>query len=111
MIFFNKSKKFTYSDFSEIGTDMHSHLVPGVDDGASDLENSIALIDALQDLGFKKLITTPHTLENIHHNTKASLEQGFAPLTNNSNGVPIYLASEYFLDNHFKAQLAAESIL
>lgn len=51
-------------DLSVLHTDIHSHLIPGVDDGSSSLEESIFLIKALRDLGFKKLITTPHHLYN-----------------------------------------------
>ena len=41
---------------------MHSHLIPSIDDGAKDLQNSIELINALQSHGFKKIITTPHIM-------------------------------------------------
>jgi len=48
-------------DLSLIGLDMHSHLLPGIDDGATDIENSIQLISHLYELGYRKFITTPHT--------------------------------------------------
>ncbi len=78
MFFFKKRNK--NSDFSAVGVDMHSHLVPGVDDGAKDVSDSLKLITGLKELGFSRLITTPHTLQDIHPNTTTSLQQGFSLL-------------------------------
>jgi protein-tyrosine phosphatase len=69
MIFFKSSNKNKKLDFTEIGVDMHSHLIPGVDDGAKDVADSIQIIQGLKGLGFTKLFTTPHTLQDIHPNT------------------------------------------
>jgi len=41
---------------------MHSHLLPGIDDGAETVNDSLKLIDGLRDLGFQQFITTPHTM-------------------------------------------------
>jgi len=49
--------------------DIHSHLLPGIDDGASDIENSIEFILKLRSFGIKNLITTPHVLGNIYPNS------------------------------------------
>ena len=55
-LFRRKSRRFSI-DFESIGVDIHSHLIPGVDDGAKNLEDSIALIKGLKNLGFEKIIT------------------------------------------------------
>ena len=47
-------------NFSDIRVDIHSHLIPNIDDGAKDLEDSISMIKELKKLGFSKIITTPH---------------------------------------------------
>ncbi len=105
--FFAKKKERVA--YGMIGTDMHSHLLPGIDDGARDIEDSIELIKGLADLGYKKLITTPHILWDMYKNTptiiheqlqivrQAVQEQGIA--------VELEAAAEYFLDEHVEELL------
>ncbi|MEJ5994849.1 CpsB/CapC family capsule biosynthesis tyrosine phosphatase [Pedobacter sp. Du54] len=110
MLFFRKRSK--NSDFSAIGTDMHSHLVPGVDDGAKDIADSINLVTGLKELGFAQLYTTPHTLQDIHPNTAETLQQGFSLLNGKlPEGISINLSSEYYLDEQFQGQVAAGAVL
>ncbi len=40
--------------------DFHSHLVPGVDDGARTLDESLAAIGRMVDVGVRRIVTTPH---------------------------------------------------
>jgi len=106
MFFFNRSRKSTHSDFTSIGIDMHSHLIPGVDDGAKDVEDSIQLISGLKELGFHHLITTPHTLQDIHPNTTQTLQNGHSKLKGKlPEGITLNLSSEYYLDEQFQGQL------
>ncbi|MGY8918421.1 MAG: CpsB/CapC family capsule biosynthesis tyrosine phosphatase, partial [Flavobacteriales bacterium] len=63
-----KNRQVT-NDLSLLVSDVHSHLVPGVDDGSPDMETSIALIRRLQDLGYTKLVTTPHIMADLYPNT------------------------------------------
>jgi len=111
-MFFFKRKTSSYTDFSAIGVDMHSHLVPAVDDGAKDVEDSIALITGLRELGYTDLFTTPHTLQDYHPNTKESLTNGFALLNGQvPKGININLSSEYYLDEDFQEQLGANALM
>lgn len=111
MFFFNR-KRNKYSDFTTIGIDMHSHLVPGVDDGAKDVEDSLNLINGLKELGFNHLITTPHTLQDIHPNTSSSLQEGFTLLNGKlPQGISMHLSSEYYLDEQFQQQLSTGAVL
>lgn len=91
-------------DLSGIVTDMHSHLVPGVDDGATDVQNSLELISGLMDLGLQKFVTTPHILWDIFKNNSKTITPAFtelkAALQENNINVPIKFAAEYFLDYH-----------
>ena len=57
-------------DFSILGTDLHSHLLPGIDDGSPDLETSVILVRELQDLGFRRIFTTPHVMSGLYPNTR-----------------------------------------
>ena len=102
------SKKETHHgfDYGLIGADMHSHLLPGVDDGSPDLETSIKLIRGLTELGFKKLITTPHILWEIYQNTGDDLvKRGDIlreELAKQEIETEIKVAAEYFLDDNVK---------
>lgn len=54
--------------------DMHSHLLPGVDDGCATLEESLACVRRLQQVGFVGSICTPHILpEMFPNNTPANI--------------------------------------
>ena len=61
--FFSRKQVLPSADLSVLKVDMHSHLIPGIDDGAKTIEDSIALIRALKALGYKKLVTTPHIID------------------------------------------------
>lgn len=96
-------------DFGLLKTDMHSHLIPGIDDGAPDLETSIELIKGLTQLGFKKLITTPHIMQDMYPNKRDDILQRYEKLKRDlhENGVNVELevAAEYFLDDNLKRLL------
>lgn len=81
---------------------MHSHLLPGIDDGAKTAEESFGLIDRLQDLGFKKLITTPHIMTDYYGNTAETIVgacQKFEPvLRQKGYSISFQCAAEYYLD-------------
>ncbi|WP_018476787.1 tyrosine-protein phosphatase [Pontibacter roseus] len=52
-----------------IGVDMHSHILPGIDDGAATVEQSLELVRAMKELGYRKLIMTPHIMSDFYRNT------------------------------------------
>ena len=111
-MFFFKRKNHAHTDFSAIAVDMHSHLIPGVDDGAQDVTDSLALINGLNELGFTNLFTTPHTLKDFHPNTKESLQKGHSLLDGQlPAGMNLTLSSEYYLDEDFQAQLNLDAVL
>ena len=106
MFFFGKKKAIQSVDLSWLGVDMHSHLIPGIDDGSPDIETSIELIKGLQNLGYKKLITTPHILWDVYPNTSEIITQGVADLkqavADAGVEIEIHAAAEYFIDEHFE---------
>jgi tyrosine-protein phosphatase YwqE len=89
---------------------MHSHLIPGIDDGVHDLESSLALIRGLIDLGYRKIITTPHINADFFPNTPAIIGEGRevveAELRRQQIGVEFGAAAEYLMDDHFTRALS-----
>lgn len=102
-LFSGKNKKHPI-DYTLVGTDMHSHLIPGIDDGSPDLETSVALIRNFKELGYSKLITTPHILWDLYKNTPEIIGRGLdllrKALKENQIDIEIAAAAEYFLDDH-----------
>lgn len=102
-------------DFSFIQTDIHSHLVPGIDDGSPDMAESLSLIQQLQAMGFSNIVTTPHIKWDRYSNTREIILDGLASLKaalhENNINMLIHAAAEYFLDDHFLNLLNTEPLL
>ncbi|HET6765781.1 MAG TPA: CpsB/CapC family capsule biosynthesis tyrosine phosphatase [Chitinophagaceae bacterium] len=97
-------------DFGLLKTDMHSHLLPGIDDGAPDLATSVEMINGLVHLGFKKLITTPHIMQDMYPNKRDDILKRYEALKQHleTEGIEVELgvAAEYFIDDNLKKLLA-----
>lgn len=110
-----KKKYPTAPDFSGIRTDMHSHLLPGIDDGSPDPEQSLLLIRGLQDLGFSRLITTPHILSDMYPNNPETIAGAYhtlqQALQEAGNSIYIHAAAEYYIDDHFSSLITREAAL
>jgi tyrosine-protein phosphatase YwqE len=107
---FNKKQKPDWrGGLSHLKTDMHSHLLPGIDDGAIDLTTSVMLIKGLMDLGYSKLITTPHVYTDLFPNTRETIlqthQQLMAHLKDENIDIEINPAAEYFVDEVFAGRL------
>lgn len=106
MISIFQKKNNPKADFSELGCDMHSHLIPGIDDGSPDAATSIQLIKGIHELGYKKIITTPHIMWDMYKNTPEIILPRFDALKNelkkNNVQVELEIAAEYFLDDYFE---------
>lgn len=98
-------------NLSGIGTDMHSHLLPGIDDGSPDCETSIQLIRGLLDLGYKELVTTPHIMADIYANTPETIQAAHDELKALQMQQPSRAAAEYFMDDYFDQLLENNSPL
>ena len=88
---------------------MHSHLLPGIDDGAKDMTDSMEYIKGLVSLGYKKLITTPHVYWEMYPNTPEIIKERWgdvkAELAAAGIEVEFEAAAEYFMDEHFQEEL------
>jgi tyrosine-protein phosphatase YwqE len=109
------SRKPSLSDFSAIKADMHSHLIPGIDDGARTLDDSIALARRFYELGYRKLITTPHIQQENFRNTPEIILGGLEKVRKalKSENIPVQLeaAAEYLLDDGFEEKAAKGDLL
>ena len=96
--------------FSFLGTDMHSHLIPGIDDGSKSVEDSLQLIQELMRLGYKKIITTPHIMGEYYPNSPESIKAGLLQvkeaLQKENLEIEIQAAAEYYVDDYFRDLLA-----
>jgi len=94
--------------------DIHSHLIPGIDDGAKDMERAIELITELKEMGYKKLITTPH-VSDMFPNSKKTILNGYQALTSELKkrkiNIKLEVAAEYYADDNFEKLLQKKDIL
>lgn len=95
--------------------DFHSHLLPGIDDGAKTIDDSLQLIRDMQKLGFEQLITTPHVMKNVWDNTSDkildNLSQTQTALEQNQIKTPLTAAAEYLMDGDFIELFQNEKLL
>lgn len=98
-------KKNLVTDIEWLGVDVHSHLLPGIDDGSPDVEQSVKLIKGLNELGFSKFICTPHIFQELYPNTPETISQALAQtqqaLAETKVNVEISAAAEYMVDEMF----------
>ena len=104
--FFNKKKVIPdYPGFTWLTQDIHSHLLPGIDDGSPDVETSIELLRSLGDAGIKKFICTPHIIGDMYRNTPETIHNALEKLRkavkNAGMQVELEAAAEYMLDDYF----------
>jgi tyrosine-protein phosphatase YwqE len=95
-------KKKTGSIAQIINTDMHSHLLAGIDDGVKTHEEALLLIQNFSRLGYRKIITTPHIMSDYYRNEPEQIIAKLQELNKvlEANHVPIVVeaAAEYYLD-------------
>lgn len=102
-------------DLSVLQTDIHSHFIPGVDDGSQSMEESISLLKQLKELGYKKVITTPHVYYDSYLDgydiLYKKLEELKLKLEENNIDIEIVLSGEYLLDDDIKGRVEKNQIL
>jgi tyrosine-protein phosphatase YwqE len=98
-------------DLSFIGVDMHSHLLPGLDDGLQNMEQTILFIRELKEFGYHKLICTPHIISDIYPNNPSTilpkLDLVREALQKENISIEIEAAAEYMIDVEFENYISA----
>jgi tyrosine-protein phosphatase YwqE len=96
-------------------TDVHSHFIPGIDDGAQTIDDSIALITQMRNFGYTKVITTPHIMgdafKNGRHNILPGLETVKNAIKENNIDINIEAAAEYYIDADLEEKIKKKDIL
>jgi protein-tyrosine phosphatase len=95
--------------------DIHSHLLPGIDDGARTFEDTLRLTQALQGFGVSQFITTPHIIQyvwdNTHDQILSNKETTVLELKKNKITVPFNAAAEYLMDDQFVQLFQSHELL
>jgi protein-tyrosine phosphatase len=103
-----------YPPFEAIEIDIHSHLIPGIDDGSPDVYTSVDMIKEMRNLGFKKIVTTPHISE-LYPNTSDSILDGLIQLKrelkNQRIDMEVSVAAEYMINDVFEEMIQANTPL
>lgn len=111
MFFFNRKRKLIDTGIFNGATDWHSHILPGVDDGISRMEEALEVLAYYEEIGIRELWLTPHIMEDIPNTTDA-LRSRFEELKKEYKGnIKLNLAAENMMDNLFSERLAAGDLL
>ena len=114
MLYIFKKKQFL-KDLLEDFVDIHCHILPGIDDGAKSIEESLLLIKKMQALGFKQCIATPHIMSDFYPNTEVTIGNAYQNLItelrkNKLNHIIINPAAEYMMDAHFETLVTQNNL-
>jgi len=94
----------------ELAVDIHSHLIPGVDDGVQTFEESIGLLRGFESIGYKKIITSPHIMNDFYNNKESDLKKIHLSLKDKIQehqiDIELELAAEYYLDDHLVERIS-----
>jgi tyrosine-protein phosphatase YwqE len=106
--FFHRKQKEIFP-FHQLKTDVHAHLLPGIDDGSPDLSTSLHLMKSMIDLGFQHFTATPHVMQDIWKNSDESITKAHSllsvALVENKINYPLVAAAEYMVDENLEQLL------
>ncbi|MEO8255423.1 MAG: CpsB/CapC family capsule biosynthesis tyrosine phosphatase [Flavobacterium sp.] len=115
MFTFFKSKPLLKELIPDNHIDIHSHLLPGIDDGAKTFTDSLRLVQALQKIGVTQFITTPHIIQHVWDNSHdqiiATKNNTVLELKKNNIELPLKAAAEYLMDDQFVRLFQTERLL
>ena len=115
MFWIFKKKQYSSVDCSPLKTDMHSHILPGIDDGSPDIETSMELVNGLLDLGYRDFVATPHILWDMYKNDSSTIAEARGELQQafdqHKVGASLRSAAEYYMDEHYDELLRNDSKL
>ena len=96
-------------------TDVHCHILPGVDHGSQSVEQSLEMLRAQAEMGIDSVILTSHVTAVTFENTRESLMDAFLKLkdavTDDGLDMKLYLSAEYRMDEYFDKEYAADHLI
>jgi len=102
-------------DLSVLGADVHSHFIPGIDDGSQSMDQSMELLTAMAELGYRKVVTTPHNMADGYKNTPeiilGGLERVREEVKRRGIVMEIDAAAEYYLDHELEEKVTGRKVL
>lgn len=109
-------KKYYIADYLEGLTDIHCHILPGIDDGSENDATSLAMLKQYVDLGYEGLVATPHIMDGMYQNTSSKISQELSAFrkiiaANGYKNFHVSAAAEYMLDRGFDQLLMDEDFL
>lgn len=114
-IFSKKEVLLDPIDLNQLKTDLHSHLIPGIDDGSATMEDTVALLRKFEQLGYQKVVTTPHVMSDYYINTPEIINEGLVnvrkAIQENGLNIAIEAAAEYNLEPEFEKLIEEENVL
>jgi len=94
-----------FNSTNPIKVDIHSHLLPGIDDGVKSIEEAVKIIKKFKILGYSKLITTPHIISDSYPNNRQiitkKLQDVKEALVENNIEIILEAGAEYYVDMEF----------
>jgi len=115
MAFWIFGKKDKRASKYTLSIDIHSHILPAIDDGSKSLEESIVMLRAMQEVGYSKVITTPHVMVDVYRNTPKIVRKKLVLLQEEARtrglDIEIEAAAEYYLDDGFLGHLNSGDVL
>ena len=109
-------KKVYLADYLHGLVDIHNHILPGIDDGAKSVDDSINLINGFAELGVKSFICTPHIMHNHYDNTPATIKKSYQLLEaelekRGITDVSLDIAAEHMIDDNFESILRDQQVM
>lgn len=115
LFFFSKKREISFPIGRYLRVDIHSHILPGIDDGAADVATSLRLLQGMHVLGFETVIGTPHVMVDLHRNTRQTIQNALVKLeaaASEHGRLPaLYYAAEHMMDEGFAALLKENRIV
>ncbi|MGG9972131.1 tyrosine-protein phosphatase [Ferruginibacter sp. SUN002] len=98
-----------------VSTDIHSHILPGIDDGSPDIDTSLSLVRGLYELGIRETVATPHVIGDLYRNTPETINAALLKLQEACAAAAIDIrisaAAEYMMDDNFMRLLKDKNSL
>jgi len=95
--------------------DIHSHILPNIDDGSKSLDDTMKMILALRGMGYKKLITTPHIMNDFYQNSYDSIKKALdvveQRLVRDDIDITLDVGAEYYLDDGFLDKVKRDDLM